>query len=262
MPVPMATASTFHQGWTYSIDAQDDGSGGPEYEIDGLAIKETMDSVYFAIKGETALTGVETLDAEDGNIGWGDLLLNFTGAPLNQANDLWGIRFAATNDSGVADVGLFRDVTAQSVAAENNGYDSLSAYYGAGYGRSDTLGDLATESAALNYVGAATPVLSSIQTGQWVGAIDFLSDQTAAQAGLDFSYFNTVGSEVHTFRIDRALLPGGDFIATLFLECINDGVALLGSFQGSSPQGVPEPLGISGLLLVGFMASLTLRHDP
>ena len=265
--VSTAHAGTLHRGWSYSIDAQDDGSGGPDYEIGGLAVKETADSIYFAITGGTALTGVETPDAEDGNIGWGDLLLNFTDAPLNQTNDLWGIRFAATNDSGVTDVGLFREVTAQSVAAENNGYDSLSAYYDVGYGRRHTLGDLTTESAALDYVGETTPVLSSIQTGQWVGAIDFLSDQDAAKEGLDFTHFDTAGDEIHTFRVERTLLPGGDFIATLFLECLNDGVALLSAFQGKTPQrhlsqDVPEPLSLSGLLLVGLIAGRILgRHS-
>ena len=255
----MVHASTFHQGWTYSLDALDDGSGGPAYEIEGLAIKETANDVYVSITGGTALTGVETPDAEDGNIGWGDLLLNFTGTDLNSANgELWGVRFAATNDSGVSDVGLFRHVTAQSVAAVNNGYKSLTTYYGVGYGRDNTLGDIATEEAALNYAGANTPVLSSISTGTLVGDIDFLSEAEAVEQGLDFAHFDVGTHHTHTVRFNRSLVPGGDFIASLFLECINDGVALLSSFQEQPSQDVPEPSGLWGLGGLALLASRTL----
>ncbi|MEA5465393.1 XDD3 family exosortase-dependent surface protein [Leptothoe sp. PORK10 BA2] len=251
-----AQAGTFHRGWTYSIDALDDGSGGPAYEVEGLAVKETGENVYVSVTGGTALTGVDTDNAEDGNIGWGDLLLNFTGTDLNSANgELWGIRFAATNDSGVSDVGVFRHVTAQSVAAVNNGHNSLTAYYGAGYGRDHTLGDMATEAAALAYVGAETPVLSSISTGTLVGTIDFLSESEAAQAGLDFAHFDVGDEQTHTVRFNRSLVPNGSFIASLFLECVNDGIALLSNFQDQPAQDVPESSNLWGLMGLGLLAS-------
>ncbi|NEQ50367.1 MAG: PEP-CTERM sorting domain-containing protein [Leptolyngbya sp. SIO3F4] len=257
-----ANAGTFHQGWTYSIDSLDDGSGGTAYEIEGLAVKETADYVYISVAGGAALTGIETDAAVDGNIGWGDLLLNFTGTDLNDANgDLWGVRFAATNDSGVSDVGLFRDVTANSVAQINNGYGSLGEYYRSGYGRDNTLGDIATEASAFDYIDSQTPVLSSIDSGTWVGTIDFLSDQDAAMVGLDFTHFNIGINQTHTFRFDRALMPDGDFIASLFLECVNDGVALLSSLTvglGEPSQDVPEPSIILGVIGLGVLAKQTL----
>ena len=255
-----AHAGTFHQGWTYSIDALDDGSGGPAYEIEGLAIKETADYVYVSVTGGTALTGVETTNAEDGNIGWGDLLFNFTDDNLNSANgNLWGVRFAATNDSGVSDVGLFRDVTAQSVAAVNNGYDSLGTYYSAGYGRDNTLGDIATEAAAIDYAGAETPVLSSISTGTLVGTIDFLTASDASQEGLDFNHFGVGTNQPHTFRFNRSLVPDGNFIASLFLECINDGAALISSFQSEPSQDVPEPSSLWSLVGLGLLIGKLLQ---
>lgn len=257
-----AHAGTFHKGWTYSIDALDDGSGGPAYEMEGLAIKETDEHVYVSVTGGTALTGVDTDNTEDGNIGWGDLLLNFTGTDLNSANgELWGVRFAATNDSGVSDVGLLRNVTAQSVAEANNGYGSLTDYYGAGYGRDYTLGDIATEGAAFDYAGAETPVLSSISSGTLVGTIDFLSESDAVQAGLDFAYFDVGTHQTHTVRFDRFLVPDSDFIASLFLECINDGIALVSHFQDKSAQDVPEPSSLWGLAGLGLLASRILWSE-
>ncbi|MEO0867856.1 MAG: XDD3 family exosortase-dependent surface protein [Cyanobacteria bacterium J06642_11] len=251
-----AYAGTFHQGWTYSIDAFDDGAGGEGYEIQGLAIKETQDHLYISVSGESTLTGVDSLEAEDGNVGWGDILFNFTGQDINAANgELFGIRFAVTNDSGVSQIGVFGAVTAQSVAATNSGYDSLQLYYQDGWERPNTMGDLATVDAAYGYMGATVPALSSIAEGTFLGGIDLLSSQEAISAGLDFDQFSAGGLETHTMQLDRSLLPGGDFIATLLMECANDGIALLSRLttQENSAQDVPEPSAVLGLLAMGLV---------
>lgn len=65
----IAQAGTFHQGWTYSIDAFDDGAGGEGYEIKALATRETEDYIYISVSGESTLTGVDSPTAEDGNVG-------------------------------------------------------------------------------------------------------------------------------------------------------------------------------------------------
>lgn len=256
--IQTAHAGTFHQDWTYSIDAFTDGSGGDEYEIRGLATKETEDHIYISISGESALTGIDSPDAEDGNIGWGDLLFNFTDQDINGANgSLYGIRFAETNDSTVSQIGVFSDVTAASVSGTNGGFDHLQHYYESGWEQPNTMGDIATVQEAYAYIGETDPVLTSIIDGSFLGDIEFLSAQDASAAGLDFEYFNAAGGETHTFRLDRALLPGGDFIATLFLECANDGIALLSSFTSSTnnseAQDVPEPSFVISLLTLGFL---------
>ena len=82
-----AQAGTFHKGWNYSIDAFNDGSGGRRFEIQGLAFKETADSVLVSVTGGAALTGVNYGGAADGNIGWSDLMYNFSGNDYNTASN-------------------------------------------------------------------------------------------------------------------------------------------------------------------------------
>lgn len=257
-----AQAGTFHEGWTYSIDAFTDGAGGDGYEIKGLATKETQDYIYISVSGESPLTGVGSLDAEDGNIGWGDLLFNFTNNDINTANSsLFGIRFAETNDSGVSQVGVFSNVTAQSVAGSNAGYHHLQHYYQDGWGQSNTMGDLTTIQEAYAYMGEINPTLMSIADGTFLGEIELLAQQDVLATGLDFEQFDATASEIHTFRLERSLLPGSEFIATLLMECANDGIALISRFssQENAPQDVPEPASAIGLMAIGLLSCCANR---
>ena len=253
-----AYGGTFHQGWNYSIDALTDGAGGDGYEIRGLATKETKDHIYISVSGGSSLAGVSSLEAEDGNVGWGDILFNFSGNDINTANgSLFGVRFAETNDSGVSQVGVFSNVTAVSVAQSNAGYDHLQQYYQTGWERPNTMGDLTTVQDAYDYMGEIDPMLTSIADGTFWGDLALLSTQDALVAGVDFEHFNIVDSDIHTVRFDRNLLPGGEFLATLLMECANDGVALLGRFtaQNQDPQDVPDPSSVVGLMLIGLVVS-------
>ena len=250
-------AGTLYNGWTYSIDAFDDGSGGEAYEIKGLAVKETTDAIIFSIAGGADLGGVDTEGPTDGNIGWGDLMLNFSGEDYNTAADrgaLFGIRFADTNDSGVGGTGLYKVSQAVALYADNNGYGSLRQYYDAGFSRPNTMGDIATEQAAFDYFGELTEVRSNIGEGQPLGALTLLTDQEAAAAGLDFAAFDADAPYTHTVSVDRDLLPKRNFIASIFLECINDGVALF-----SDREDVPEPSAVGGLIAAGLMVARHLR---
>ncbi|MDY7013495.1 MAG: XDD3 family exosortase-dependent surface protein, partial [Cyanobacteriota bacterium] len=103
LAAPQARAGQLYQDWNYGIDAVGDGSGGSEYDIKGLAVKETADSIFVALTGGMSLTGAYAGDAADDNIGWGDLFFNFSGKDFQTAQqdgEIFGIRFAGTNDSG------------------------------------------------------------------------------------------------------------------------------------------------------------------
>ena len=127
-----AQAGQLHNGWNYSIDAFNDGSGGANFEIKGLAIKETATDIVVALTGGTPLTGVYDSGAADKNIGWGDMFFNFSGKNFTTASNsksLFGVRFAGTNDSLAPSVGLYGNVQAVSVTSTNHGYNSLKQYY-------------------------------------------------------------------------------------------------------------------------------------
>lgn len=123
-------------GWQWAIDAPNDGVagfqvGGNGYEIYTMAIKETANSIFVALNGNMPLTGIDGTGAVDGNIGWGDLFLNFSGlnfSTASQLGSLFAVRFAGTNDSFAPSIGLYGNVKATSVTGINSGFSSLQAY--------------------------------------------------------------------------------------------------------------------------------------
>ncbi|MBD2580522.1 PEP-CTERM sorting domain-containing protein [Oscillatoria sp. FACHB-1406] len=269
---PQAKAGTLYDGWNYSIDSFSDGSGGSGYEIQGLAIKETADSIFVALTGGTPLTGVAASGAADGNIGWGDMFFNFSGkdfATAQAEGSIFGVHFAGTNDSGVSQLGLYGNVVAQSVTLENHGYGSLKQYYDWGWGTANTMGtDIATQNAAYNYLYGSsvaanpttdnTPILNSIQSGNFLGAIASLNSAQLLAQGLNFGHFSAAGSQTLGFQLDKSLLKGvlpaglTPFMVHVLLECGNDGVALAGNVTIPQQQEVPEPATLLGLGSIGL----------
>ena len=261
-----AQAGQLYQDWNYGIDAFNDGSGGASYEIKGMAIKETADSIFVALTGGMPLTGVSDSVAADGNIGWGDLFFNFSGKDFQTASNegsLFGVRFAGTNDSLVNQVGVYGNVKADSVTTTNHGYGSLKQYYNAGWEKTNTQGtDFSTANAAYNYFYGSTvannpttsntPILNVIKSGNLLGGIDLLNTTQLTQAGLDFGHFSASGSQTVGFKFNRSLLPqkGGNFVSNLFVECGNDGVAVKGQLKA-----VPEPSSLAGIAAVGLMVA-------
>ncbi len=254
-----AMAGQLHNGWNYGIDSFEDGSGGEAYNIRGIATKETSDRIFVALTGGTPLDGVANSGSADGNIGWGDLFLNFTNKNFKTASDnknkpLFGVRFAETNDSGALTTGLYGKVKGTSVTSVNHGYSSLEKYYNAAAGKFDkpnTQGtDIATKEAAFNYFGKGT-ILNVIDSGATkLGGIQNLSAKALTGQGLDFGFFKASGTQTLGFSLNKSdlgLADGNyDYMASLFLECGNDGVSLAGGVS------VPEPGSLAGLALVGL----------
>ncbi|MEO1620528.1 MAG: PEP-CTERM sorting domain-containing protein [Cyanobacteria bacterium J06632_3] len=338
---PATQAGTFYNGWNYAVDAQDDGYGGSNYEIGGIAFQETEDSFIFAVTGGTPLGG------HSSGIAWGDLFLNFTGQDFQTASDnnsLFAVRFDEANESGASSLGLYSDVSSKSISTQNYGYATLDQYgyrvdqevvgqeeytatervvtgqqevpatervwvpgyreyyrdwrgrrrsrwvrghyewqettrlentYGweevtrtrnvyddvrvnSNYGRSenamgdleDTSGDVyeylfgdRTESEA-DQIG----LQNVIDEGTRVGDVEIVEAGALAALGLDFGHLEASGPETFGFRFDKNLLPDAAFIASVFLECANDGVAIHGE-----KRQVPEPTSAFGLVLVGGM---------
>ena len=93
-----------------------------------------------------------------------------------------------------------------------------------------------------------------IASGNRVGDIELLDDAALTASGLDFGSFDAAGPETFGFKFDRDLLPDASFIASVFLECANDGIALMGE-----KQKVPEPASVLGLVMVGGMLAGSRR---
>jgi len=239
-----ATAATLN-GWKYAIDSFNDGVtetqiGGGAFEFSGIAINETSDTVSIAINSNLSLAGYADSAAERGTISYGDLFFNFSGQSFNTANangSLFGIRFAAGNDSSVATTGVYTNVTAKNVTQTNSGFTNLNQYNTlvASQGKTPSMGDLAATDPYFQQTGNWT-VLNSIATGTKVGEINFLTPATLSALGLNFAQFNAVGSQTIGFSFNKSSMPSGNYIANFFAECANDAIAIKGSFEA-----VPEP---------------------
>jgi hypothetical protein len=257
-------------GWQYAIDSLNDGSGGSSYEIKGVAYQLVGNTARFAFSSNMQPGGNIVSGARNGNIALGDLFLNFSGGNLNTAGafsnpKVLAIRFDGTNDSlgnisgSNTSTGVYKNVTAASFTAANSGYASLQAYINAGFGRNpDAMGDLESSTGDVTTYFSNGTMYPNIGSGTYAGGITLL-DRTAVvnTYGLNFAHFgaDTAGPGVYGFAFDRSLLPSGSFTASLFEECINDGVAIKGS-------NVPEPstLAVMGVGATGFSALLWWRR--
>jgi len=169
---------------------------------------------------------------------------NFNDAAAS--GQLLGVRFAGSNDSKVG-LGVYSGVKTTSVALQNDGYSSLNQYYtasGGAFNKQNTQGTaIATRDAANSYYGATSSIQNVIASGNKVGDVSLLSAQNLSAIGLSFGG-GAANDNIFGFSFDRGALPGGSFMANLFLECGNDGVA----FSGSS-EAAPEPTTMAGAAL-------------
>ncbi|USR92474.1 PEP-CTERM sorting domain-containing protein [Phormidium yuhuli AB48] len=258
--------------WNYTIDSFTDGHNAQsrvgsqsEFEFYGMALMDDGENIFIAINSNLSLDGATSSHAQSGVISYGDFFFNFTGSGLDDANgNLFAINFANNTDSGVSEAGVYRNVTGTNVAGINSGFDHLNhhantvnnlAVNKTGGGEGARIGDLASNDAYWQSgVNQKYKVVNSIASGERVGGINMLEASTLAALGLDFGQFSATGTYTFGFSFDRNLLPSGDFIAHIFAECINDGMAMVGNLADRSivdPQPVPEPASVLGLLAVG-----------
>jgi hypothetical protein len=263
-----AQAGSMYNGWNYSIDSFNDGysmgvtGSDSDFEFFGMAVRETADRLVFAFNSNLAFdaatpenNGSASRHANDGRINYGDLFLNFTGENFDNANgDLFAIHFDATNDSDVRQLGLYSDVTAVSRTGENSGFRSINHHRNTVGRNNVSYGDLDAYASDFEnnstYFRNGSRALTNIQRGTFVSDLAFLSENELGDMGLDFGNFDATGNYTFGFSVARSDMPTGNFIANLFAECSNDGIAL----NGETTEDVPEPSILGGLVLAGMLA--------
>ncbi|MGB3405484.1 MAG: XDD3 family exosortase-dependent surface protein [Microcoleaceae cyanobacterium] len=291
-------AESLSDQWNYTSDSPadsirvEDGNytvGNTIYEIYGTGIKQDDDYIWVGINSNLPLTGLDTeptITAPNGtayeisneNIGHGDFFFDFSGLgsfkAASDSNSLFAVHFAESNDSGVSEVGVYNSVTAKSVVADNAGWSNLFNHNSNGVfpltNNSATMGDLAwdddyysaynTEAGNRNNPDSLIP--NVIDSGNKIGDITLLDQDELISAGFDSSNFIDSGEELFGFKIDRNLLPDGDFIATLIHECNNDATAIEGLFTPPPPpKPVPEAGTNLGIIVLGlFGLGWQLKH--
>ncbi|HLO86884.1 MAG TPA: XDD3 family exosortase-dependent surface protein [Nostocaceae cyanobacterium] len=250
-----AQAGVFSNGWYYSIDSFTDGLegsrvGGTLYEVYAMAMQQNPDRVTFAINTNFPLTGDFTPLALDGHVGWSDLILNFTGKSLDTASvsgELFGINWVK-NGSGATELGVYKNVTAKTIAPENGmllsdpSMRAINRWVRSNKG-TPAMGDISAEDPYFNQNHLIQNVIAS---GTKIGDVELLND--VSNLRLDFSQFGARGNYIHAFSFARNLLPNGAFVAHTTPECDNDVIAMAGVLQP-----VPEPSTILSLAGLGFL---------
>ena len=273
--VQPANAGQLVGDWNYGIDSFRDGSGGSKYDIKGMAIKETEDSIFVALTGGTPLEGVYDSRATGDHIGWGDMFFNFSGDDFATAlanGQVLGVNFAPHDGGG--ERGVYQVDSLKRITTQNRGYKSMKKYFNWAGNRSTMGTDLPATNAAEKkevyeylYGSAAannpthtnTKFDNVIDEGTKIGEIDMLDLSGLQAQGLDFGLADggMFGEHTFGFKFSREILPDGDYLAHLFLECGNDGVALAGELDS---EPVPEPTSWIGAIAVGLtMAGSRLR---
>ena len=248
-----AHAGNLINGWDYarddySYDGSDANGFSPtsRFDIYGIGVKQVNNEVWVGINASTPLTGASYSSAADGNIGWGDLFLDFgVGSTFSSAQgSMLGIRFAATNDSIAPTTGVYTNVTGKSVALDNSGYTNLNHY--ANHAPNAVIGDLAlNDPYYAAYANAGVPNVINKFSSR-IGDVQTLSSLELAtlpviSAPNGSTHLNTFG-----FKFNLPSTYTGSFIGSLFLECINDAVAIKGNVRP-----VPVPPAIAGILAAG-----------
>jgi hypothetical protein len=254
--------------WDYAVAGKNNGTGGMTYDYQGIAFKEEGNDIFVALNTNMKL-GAHAENTYKGElITYGDLFLNFTGKSFKEASDagqLFGVHFATTgSQSGVQQTGLYRNVKAKSTARQNHGWHNVNAWSNA-VGGNNSYGDL--KSSDSYFAGQQTgqnKILNAIDTGEKVGDIFMMSATDLAAKGLNFASATgsrgekADGSVTFGFRFQKtADFNAGNFIANLFAECGNDGLAIKSMMETGR---VPEPATMAGLAVVGGLGMLRRKR--
>jgi hypothetical protein len=214
-------------GWTYIADSHKDGVhgdsiGGTLFELYGVGVKETETEAGIVVT--IAMNTNLPLEEGDGDgVTWGDLTLDFDAVK-------YGIRFVPRgtgSNSGVSDIGLYRNVENKYVAKNNSGFNSLNDYrnYVVNRDGEPSLGDLAIIDNG--YFGNYDKIPTSIKNGTLVDAqFSMLTAAQLAEIGLVFPA-DYAGTETFGFSfLKQDDMDMSNLVAYVFTECGNDGMAI------------------------------------
>lgn len=221
--------------WHYTLDSANDGVAsnvlGTSYEIFGMAYRELPNEILIVLNSNMPITGNPSSGALNGTVAHGDLFIDLTDLGFELAsltNTLFAVRYSAANDSNAPTLGVYKNVSAKSVAGVNRGFASLTAYINKvnALGGTVTIGDLPANQ---NYYNPALN-LNVINNGDYAGPISFLDAADLAVEGFaapaEFTGTHTIAFKFNKdLIIDTCGVIGGD--GSSCLDC--SGVACGGT---------------------------------
>jgi hypothetical protein len=219
--------------WDYAYDPVRDQTGLRALDIRGMAVRMLDGNFIVAINASMPVSGTDVPAAmtsvRDLVVSWSDIVINFANGKQV------AIHFAQRSNSGVTEPGLYDQVHLMDVSKPNGGHSKLSEYLAVveGVDKKDHLMmgdmDLPSDYFPMNQ---EYSLAMSIETGTKVPN-DGYQDLSAAQLkamGLDFEQYldGDVGPYTFGFAVKRQSYMHGSFIMSLFTECSNDGIAIIG----------------------------------
>lgn len=231
----------------------------PGFEIFGTGYGQQGNSLIVGISSHFPFGGYAAPGSggRSGHVNWGDLFLNFSDDDFETAlakGNVYGVRFDPNNDSGVS-TGVYQVTATQSVTGINGGFSSINDYAKrvTDFGYTPYLGEMVIDS-NFTYLDP-TKSDNVIASGTLLSTdVEYIADLSALGFEQDFGFSDNLpetGAYTYGFRFDLSNLPLGQFIAHLWAECINDGVAFVGQVRTENSQSVPEPSVLIGLGLMG-----------
>jgi hypothetical protein len=252
--------------WRYIADQKDDSadlyrrtSNYRSFDIRGMGFRDDGQDLWFGIssnmneRGHSTIQGtVNGYAVPDWNIGWGDMLFDFSGrnnfrqASLNR--ELFGIKFTPFNDSPVA-TGVYRNVKGLGVQDQNAGYGNFGRLNNDLNNRPMNVGELAWNDpywgvySDAKYGYRTDPIANVIDSGAIrIGDVQFLDYSALYANGFSRSPSNFEhGKFLFGFKFSKSLFPNGDFIASLFQECLNDAISMRGALSFTAPPTIDPP---------------------
>jgi len=243
------TKDGFYDGVT---DGQVGNQVTPGFELFGTGYKQEGSSLIIGISSNMPFGGYSSSAAEDGHIRWGDLFFNFSDKDFETAiadGDVYGVRFDPLNNSGVAKPGIYQVTSTKSVTGQNSGFNSLNQYINRvnNANHDPYLGEQNLNDQTFSY-------LNQQKSDNVIAAGTLLSEDVEylsniSSYGFDFeNNLEQSGAYSHGIRFDLSHLPGGDFVAHFFAECLNEGTA----FEGTV-ESVPEPMSALAVAVFGIV---------
>lgn len=265
--VPSQASAFTLNGWDYAVAGKNNGTGGQIFDYRGIAVKDNGSSITVAINGFMDLDGqMWGSGSNRERINHGDLFFNFTGKSFKEASDtnsLIGINFAQRgSQSGARSTGVYANVSAKNTTRQNHGWHNLNSWKNAVNGN-NSYGDLTSDSSYFNGMHTGNKkILNAIDTGDRVADIMMLSDPQLSSAGLDFKHFGVDGTKTLGFTFQKtADFKIGNYVANLFMECGNDGLAIAGGMGPNGDRRVPEPAAMAGMAVVGGLGWMRRRRQ-
>ena len=235
--------------WQYAYDPVKDQTGLKALDIRGMAVRMLDGNFIVAVNAGMPASGVDVPEAMKGPRRVVDGIVSFSDAVMNLANGKQvAIHFAHRSNSGATELGLYENLKLMDVTKQNFGHSKLAEYLSVVEGVSDKnhliMGDLGLP---IDYfpMNQAYSLAMSIETGTKVPNDGYQElDETQLKAmELNFEDYlgDDIGPYTFGFAVKRQSYMHGSFIMSLFTECSNDGIAIVGELPECQEPTLPMP---------------------